>query len=48
LKIFGFVTLLGILIWVTISFPFLWEISIASSIGGIWWFFFREPPSPED
>ena len=41
-------TLLGILIWVTISFPFLWEISIAGSLGGVWWFFFREPPTGEN
>jgi len=43
MKIIGFVTLLAVLAWVTVQFPFLWELSIAGAIGGAWWFFFREP-----
>jgi hypothetical protein len=44
-KIAVFALLLALLVGVVWMVPVLWELAIAGLIGGVYWIFFRLPPS---
>lgn len=44
-KIALFVLLLALLASLVWMLPVLWELAVAGLIGGIYWIFFRIPPS---
>jgi uncharacterized protein involved in response to NO len=44
-RVFAFLALLVLMAALVRAFPPLWEIAVAAVIGGIYWIFFRTPPS---
>jgi hypothetical protein len=47
MKVLLYLVLLAVLAGLVWQWPMLWELAVAGAIGGVYWIFFRIPPSAD-